>query len=493
MAKQNPLQKTNGSRGKRTNKTARPTQRAIAESFLRSIAADIGIPTDLKNLKYDQVKETILGKHVLFQQHHAGKPISGAWVRVDIDPNGSVFNVQNDLVPEAGLAKAAKKKANAGIAGSVPVIKEAAARVLANKLLSAKAASISKIELMYWPVDGVPRLAYKVVARTTDPPKVWRLFIDANTGKLLQRRQLQKHARVMGRIFDPSPVATLSDSTLSPRKKIPETAYKEVALRGLKGNGRLDGEYCSTRLTKRRVKSSDGHFRFNNRERGFLEVMVYYHVDAAQRHLQKLGFKNVLNKPIRVDADGYTQDNSFYFPDDQTLLFGTGGVDDAEDAEVILHEYGHAIQDAQVPGFGDEHEGQAMGEGFGDFFAASFFRDRKPTHTHNSFALWDGVLNTQFDPPSCRRLDTKRKYKQGKPGEVHDDGEIWSACLWELRDLLGTLEAQRLVIASHFLLTRSALFADGANAILVANKQLNKGAQAQAIKNVFVRRGILKK
>jgi hypothetical protein len=37
-----------------------------------------------------------------------------------------------------------------------------------------------------------------------------------------------------------------------------------------------------------------------------------------------------------------------------------GGVDDAEDADVILHEYGHAIQDNQVPGFGSSLEAGAM-------------------------------------------------------------------------------------------------------------------------------------
>ena len=34
------------------------------------------------------------------------------------------------------------------------------------------------------------------------------------------------------------------------------------------------------------------------------------------------------------------------------LHFGDGGVDDAEDADIVLHEYGHSIQDNQVPGYG---------------------------------------------------------------------------------------------------------------------------------------------
>jgi hypothetical protein len=41
---------------------------------------------------------------------------------------------------------------------------------------------------------------------------------------------------------------------------------------------------------------------------------------------------------------------------------------------VIVHELGHAIQDDQVPGFGNSEEGGAMDEGFGDYK----IRARKP-------------------------------------------------------------------------------------------------------------------
>ena len=81
----------------------------------------------------------------------------------------------------------------------------------------------------------------------------------------------------------------------------------------------------------------------------------------------------MLNGPIKVNVVGRSDDNSDYSPVTKALRFGTGGVDDAEDAEIILHEYGHAIQDNQVPGFGASNECGAMGEGFGDYLAGSFF------------------------------------------------------------------------------------------------------------------------
>ena len=44
-------------------------------------------------------------------------------------------------------------------------------------------------------------------------------------------------------------------------------------------------------------------------------------------------------------------DNSYYTAG--TLNFGEGGVDDAEDADIIIHEYGHASRISKFPGEGE--------------------------------------------------------------------------------------------------------------------------------------------
>src|SRR5204862_8193461 len=69
----------------RTDKR-KPAQ--IAKAFLKRLAPSIKISKNLSELKFDKVKETILGNHVLYQQYYNGKQISGAWIRVDIDENG---------------------------------------------------------------------------------------------------------------------------------------------------------------------------------------------------------------------------------------------------------------------------------------------------------------------------------------------------------------------------------------------------------------------
>ena len=50
-----------------------------------------------------------------------------------------------------------------------------------------------------------------------------------------------------------------------------------------------------------------------------------------------------------------------------------GGVDDAQDPDIVYHELGHAIQDDQIPGFGQPSfsslgDPGALGEGFGDYW-----------------------------------------------------------------------------------------------------------------------------
>jgi hypothetical protein len=461
--------------------------REVAEAFLKRAADDLQINPDLSGLRFDQVKESVLGSHALFQQQHGGRPVTGAWVRVDIDPAGKVYNVQSDLIPDSVLGKA---KAPAELAGSGISQEEAIAKALtATGSTSDSPHAIHSTEQVAYPVDGQPTPAWKVVVLGDKPLGEWKVYVDAAGGAVLGVVSLLKEAR--GRIFDPHPVATLNDTTLEDTSTILEPAYTEVELVGLDGSGNLDGPFVSTVNTPARIKRDDGQFLFRRADQPFKEVMVYFHIDRVQRYLQQLGFTNVLNGPVKVNVVGRADDNSDYSPVTKALRFGTGGVDDAEDAEIILHEYGHAIQDNQVPGFGAGSECGAMGEGFGDYLAGSFFADAKPARLQPCVGSWDAVSYSGDDPPSLRRLDSNKKYPRDVHGEVHDDGEIWSACLWELRTALGGPVADKLVIAHHFLLTPSSTFQDAANALITTDQQLNNGRNVDVIRDVFVRRGIL--
>lgn len=465
--------------------------RRIARRFLRRVAPQLGIAPDLSDLKFERVKESLLGRHALFQQYLGRTPISGAWIRVDIDKDGRVYNVQNDLVPQKALARVASQPGAKRGGARGRALDERTIRDEARAGVTGGTREVLSSELLYRPTDGLPRLSWKVVVHTTDPSAEWKMYFDAVTGQLLWKRNVLKKATGRARVFDPHPVATLNDITLTDRTRIPDSAYSIVELQRLRSSGYLDGAYVSTAHTRNRVRRRDRKFLFSRGEVGFKEAMVYFHIDRVQRHLQALGFANLLDQPIRVNVTGQRADNSFYSPGTKSLSFGTGGVDDAEDAEIILHEYGHAVQDDQVPGFGESDEGAAMGEGFGDFLAASFFGDSKPARLRPTIGSWDAVPYSAEEPPCLRRLDSNKKYPKDLRGEEHDDGEIWSACLWELRVALGREVAERLVVAHHYLLNRWAGFEDAANALVTTDLQVYGGRNADAIRDVFIRRGIL--
>ncbi len=483
-------------------KPSKKKPEAIAEALLKKIAADLEIDPSLFQLKFDKVKESILGSHVLYQQYHAGKPISGAWIRVDIDKDGRVYNILNDLVPEPAMAKTRKAEAKIAASKRTKQLSENEAKARAIEAAAPARDDAVKVlhsELCYYKQSAAPALSWKVIVKTTPAksrgqkgrPAEWKIYLDAYTGAIFEKQNLLRFIDGKGRVFDPNPVVTLNDTALNDKSKLPDKVYSDVVLRDLKSGGFLDGPFVTTKTTRKRVKRKNHDFRFKRQDRAFKEVMVYFHIDRVQRYIQTLGFKNVLNHPIPVNIDGQRDDNSHYSPSDKDLTFGTGGVDDAEDADIILHEYGHAIQDDQVPGFGASDEGGAMGEGFGDFWAASFFSDAKPKEMKATVGNWDATAYSGDEPPNLRRLDSNKKYPKDIAGEVHDDGEIWSACLWELRNTLGRTTTERLVIAHHFLLSRDAGFEDGANALITADKNLNKGKNESAVRQVFIRRGIL--
>ena len=476
------------------SKKQKTTPKIIAENVLKKIAPELKINPDLSQLKFDEVKETLLGKHVLFQQQEEGKPISGAWVRVDIDNEGKVYNIQNDLVPHPVLQKAAKAKAKKSKSAPTQIDVEEAKKIglAAAKVKDKVKGKVTDTELTWYSENGIPVLSWKVIVSVEKPVAEWKFYIDVLTKKIIKKINLLKSVGT-GKVFDPNPVVKLNGVTLKVNSKIPDEAYLDVELKGLGKKGFLDGPYVTTKKTNKRVKRTNLNFNFKRQQRAFKEVMVYYHIDKLQRYIQELGFTNLLNKPIAVDIDGEKDDNSYYLSDSKSLLFGTGGVDDAEDAEIIIHEYGHAIQDAQVPGFGPEGEARAMGEGFGDYLAASFFANNKPANFRATFGSWDGYFSGTGKPKCVRRLDSKKKYPKDMKQEEHDDGEIWSSCLWQIRTALGGKQTDKLVIAHHYLLTPKATFADAAKALITADKNLNKGANEKMIRDVFVERGILPK
>src|SRR5512133_1944722 len=306
-------------------------------------------------------------------------------------------------------------------------------------------------------------------------------------------------------VFLPNPVQSLGDESLTDQKDsdaaVPAAAYHAVALTHLDGSGFLRGDYANVySSTGSLAFSPTNTFAYTRHQDEFEQVMAYYWMTEAQKYIQSLGFgvtrRPVNNEPQDARIDQWGQDNSFEtdHPKDE-LRFGKGGVDDAEDAEVILHEYGHAIHFSQNFVFASEEAG-AISEGFGDYWAVTVadvvsralgVPEREPLPC---VADWDSTSYTNSVPHCLRRVDTDLHYPADLNGEVHHDGQIWSRALWDIRQALGHVKADTIILQGSFDFPGTTM-PDLANRTAAVAQQLYGTAAANAVHKAFADRGIL--
>jgi hypothetical protein len=268
-------------------------------------------------------------------------------------------------------------------------------------------------------------------------------------------------ATAPGQVFLPNPVADLGIQTLTDQKDADffsaspalAKAYHRVLLTDLDGSGTLTGSYAQVLSdTGKPAQDTGSGFIYTRDQDQFEQTMGYFWVTQAQRYIQSLGFKNVNNRQQLLRINQYGGDNSFYRNGTSklTITLGKGGVDDAEDADVIVHEYGHSVQDDQVPGFGSSPDAGAIGEAFGDYLAVTVTQPYTPRSLWPCVADWDSTSYTSTTPHCLRRTDGTKQYPKDLVGEVHADGEIWSSALYQINTALGRDRATKIIIGAQF-------------------------------------------
>jgi hypothetical protein len=308
-----------------------------------------------------------------------------------------------------------------------------------------------------------------------------------------------------GSVFASNPVQSLGDESLTDQKDsdaaVPAAAYHTVQLTNLDGSGYLQGDYANVfSSTGSRAFSPTKTYAYTRHQDQFEQVMAYYWITQAQRYIHSLGFgvtrRGIDNRPQAVRIDQWGADNSFATDKPKNeLRFGKGGVDDAEDAEVILHEYGHAIHFSQNFSFASEEAG-AISEGFGDYWAVtvSDVVDQAlgvpQLEPLPCVADWDSTSYTRDVPHCLRRVDDDLRYPADLDGEVHDDGQIWSRALWGIRQSLGHVRADTIILQGSFDFPGTTM-PDLANRTVAAARQLYGNGVANTVRQVFVSRGIL--
>jgi hypothetical protein len=354
----------------------------------------------------------------------------------------------------------------------------------------------SRLEIL--PLVSGARLCHRIDFLSSASTSVaYRLWIDAEFGHVWQIQNRTIHSTGQTAVFMPNPVETLNNPNLTDQQDsgsaVPAAAYFNVALEDLDGSGTMTGTWASTAPTPNRSFRANLDFTHNRQGRIFEEALSYYHVTTFQHRLQSLGLTARQSvQPINV-VDllfGFEYANASYNPASGVISFGTRGVDFAEDADVVIHEYGHAIHDdvqgGLSGGLGASDNG-SMSEGYGDWIGA----------VHSDDAItgeWVGVgmgASVGGGFPGVRRVDGMKHYPEDKVGEVHDDGEIWAAALWEIALMVGQDEALQLVIEGMSMMAPSTNMPTAAGMLINADTLLTGGANLPYIAGPLLRSGLL--
>ena len=212
---------------------------------------------------------------------------------------------------------------------------------------------------------------------TQNPMHDWRFFVDAKTGEILEQEDIIKTLPDgTGYVFDPNPVVTANDNTYrQPTATVAgacgyagstvATIDAQRATRTLKdlklsgGVYSLDGVYAkivdiSTPASTIPTETNANNFKYSSSDERLGAVNLYYHIDTIQRYIQSLGITTANNRQTQA-APAVSGFSAYYSPGDKSLHMGISRPchpDKSQEGDAIIHEYGHAIQDNQVPGWG---------------------------------------------------------------------------------------------------------------------------------------------
>lgn len=230
-------------------------------------------------------------------------------------------------------------------------------------------------------------------------------------------------------------------------------------------------------------------FNYTRSQSGFEDVNAYYHINTLQNYIQSLGFDNIVNYQISVDAHALNgSDNSNFNAgfSPPRLHFGEGGVDDAEDADVIVHEYGHAIMNSAAPGTNNGTERRALDEAIGDYFASSYSRWLSPNRWADVFT-WDG--HNEFWPG--RSSVSSDHYPEDLNNNLYTDADIWSATLMQIWGDIGREATDAIMIQSAYSFSDGMTMSQAALLFLQADTLLFGGSHFTPIRQRMYDRGLI--
>lgn len=469
----------------------------IARSFLNERAENFSLKKEDLSLKTIRSRITPGGSHVLFEQEIKGIPVYASNITVTINNSGEVTFV-------ASAYRSVQENLNTN-----PAISENQAITTARNYLNVSGKMLGRgqrAKLMFFEsADAGFELSWRVILPTEKPLGDWEVFVNTLNGRIIHARDLRMCVHDgAGLIWDPDPLTTAgveyggeykdnndADSDALNNQRLTAT-LRDLTYEG--GLYKLQGPYA---VLYDHESPSDNFpelddssaFNYTRNQQEFEDVMVYYHIDLSTRHLiLDLGYDDPKQREFQADPHGLNgDDNSHYMTSENYVAFGEGGVDDAEDADVIWHEHAHSFQTNLTGGMSYSGETMSLQEGSSDYWAASSSRIINDYNWGYVFT-WDG--HNEFW--SGRRCDLDWIYPDDYVSG-HDGGQIWSSALMDIWADLGREITDKLFIETHYIWGYAPGLQDAAEAFIQANENLYGGTHKSVIIEHFNAHGLVDK
>jgi subtilisin-like proprotein convertase family protein len=449
----------------------------MARQYLRANRTLLRLDSEgLDDLVVRHTRRGLAGATVRFEQRHQGVPVLASDIAVTISHNRVTF-VSNGYEPGISLASV------------IPaVLEEDARRAALDRVGVQGDLAFEATRLVVVPEGKTARLAWQVkFVPSGTPPGDWEVLVDAATGEIVRVADTALYVDGSGFVFDPDPLSTAlatygsagyvdgSDATTAQldAARATRTLLDITDLGG--GTYKLQGPYATIVDVEAPLKGlftqAGTTFNFNRAADAFEAVHTYYHVDQIMRHINvTLGIPLVPYQyagGVRFDPHGLSgADNSHYTSSNGVIAFGEGGVDDAEDADVVVHELGHGIHDWLTAGGLSQVNG--LSEGLGDYVAQSYSRSfgqwSSSDAPYHWVFNWDG--HNPFWPG--RITNYSATYPGGLVNQVHTDGQIWATCLMRIWDDVGRNRTDAAVFEGIAMTNSSSNQNDAAAAVLQA-------------------------
>lgn len=430
-------------------------------------------------LEFDGMTTSPGGTHYRFYQTIMGQRVFGAGLTANVNLDNQITLITANVYPTS-------------IANGTPLIEP---------ISSSSEDFLNTEESGVWFYNGteLQPLVRKVII---DGYQYEEVVVDGSNNIVWQRDlNLHVDTPLTVSVFNPDPLTTAQSTYISPYLDLNDD--NETLLNPLRTTKQVQGTYSngSFQLENSWVVMQDfdspstaiatestATFDYGRKDDRFEQVNAFYHLTTFQLYMQSLGY-NLVNYQIPVDANALSgSDNSMFSrsTNPPRLFFGEGGVDDAEDADVVIHEYGHAISHSAAPNTNSGTERGCLDEANGDYLAASYSRSIS-SYGYERIFTWDGH-NEYWNG---RNGYSSKKYNTLTFNSIYTHTDIWVAAMMEIWSRLGRETTDKLLLESLHGYSVNMTMQQAATLVVQADSSFTGGQNIQPIWESFVMYNIL--